>query len=116
MRPSLASYSLGWSGHMSSPLIDRDRARQPEFFGSHLGSHSPIFDPTPPTSKSQKPRYFLDLRLVSPVGLEPTTYGLKGPGGMLTMLTERHSRADFNSEILLGFGEFALARRPYFSS
>ncbi len=32
------------------------------------------------------------------------------------MLTERHSRADFNSEILLGFGEFALARRPYFSS
>ena len=42
--------------------------------------------------------------------------GLPRAGGLAAMLTERHSRANFNSEILLGFGEFALARRPYFSS
>ena len=56
MRPSLASYSLGWSGHIISPLIDRDRARQPEFLGSRLGSHSPLSAPASPTQESRKPR------------------------------------------------------------
>ncbi len=55
--------------------IRRVPARQPEFLGSHLGSHSPVFALTLPTPKSRKPRYFLDLRPMSRVGLEPTTYG-----------------------------------------
>ncbi len=61
----------------SPPPIPGVPARQPEFLGSHLGSHSPIFAPTAPTHESRKPRYFLDPRRVSRMGLEPTTYGLK---------------------------------------
>ena len=47
------------------------------FLGYHLGYQSPIFAPTPPTQESRKPAYLGAPGLMSRVGLEPTTYGLK---------------------------------------
>ncbi len=67
----------GCSDTQSSPRIRRVLARQPEFLGSHLGYHSPIFAPNSQTPKSREPAYLGTSGLVSRVGLEPTTYGLK---------------------------------------
>ena len=44
-----------WSGPPSSPPIHRVPARQPEFLGYQLASHSPLFDPNSVTPKSRKP-------------------------------------------------------------
>ena len=52
--------------------------------GYHLGYHSPLFAPSLTDARKPGVLYLLDSRRVSRVGLEPTTYGLKELGGMLT--------------------------------
>jgi len=42
-----------------------------------LGSHRPTFGPQLTDTKKPEAQLLLDLRLVSRVGLEPTTYGLR---------------------------------------
>ena len=57
----------GRSDTQSSPRIRRVLARQPEFLGSHLGYHSPIFAPNSQTPKRRKPAYLEEGALTFPL-------------------------------------------------
>ena len=52
---------------------------QPEFLGSHLGYHSPIFAPTPPTRESRKSAMLPGLPANEPGGSRTHDLRIKSP-------------------------------------